>query len=73
MKIPAKVQNCVTHHEACPCREWKFKEAESALKVIRTWAGLLSTNPNDIFGSDYKKWMNQIANKAEEALQCLND
>jgi len=35
----SKANKCVTHHKACDCREYRYEQMESALRVIRTFAG----------------------------------
>ena len=37
-KPQKRVTNCTTHHEACPCREYRFEQMAQALRIIRTWA-----------------------------------
>jgi hypothetical protein len=38
MESEAKAKRCVTHHNACDCREYRMQEMEAALKVIAAWA-----------------------------------
>jgi len=38
MTTKKTAMRCTTHHSACDCREYRFQQMESALKVIRTWA-----------------------------------
>lgn len=33
-----RAEKCTTHSFACDCREYKYQQMESALKVIHTWA-----------------------------------
>ncbi|MDX9788921.1 MAG: hypothetical protein RBT11_19255 [Desulfobacterales bacterium] len=35
-----RAERCVTHHYACDCREYRYEQMESALKVISTWMDL---------------------------------
>jgi len=63
-KIPQKVKNCVTHHHACPCREYRYREMESALKVIHIWASFDESN---------NATMKLIAEKAAEGLGLDDD
>jgi hypothetical protein len=42
---PHKVERCTTHHYACNCREWMFKEMEMALRDIQK---LTSVDPKDV-------------------------
>lgn len=63
MKPPAKVTNCTTHHEACPCREYRCEQMAQALRLIRTWA--LCDDSNKTMRSVA---MTDIAHKAEEGL-----
>ena len=37
MTTKKQADRCVTHHFACDCREYRYEQMESALKVIRTW------------------------------------
>lgn len=56
-KPPQRVLRCTTHHYACECREYKFREMESALKIIHTWA---------------KCYNNQIETPEEAMLSIIN-
>lgn len=41
MEITKKLADkCTNHHHACDCREYRYQEMESALKVIHTWASV---------------------------------
>ena len=62
-KPPAKVNNCSTHHEACPCREYRYEQMAQALRIIRTWA--LCDDSNKTMRSVA---MTDIAHKAAEGL-----
>ncbi|MDX9776846.1 MAG: hypothetical protein RBT40_13005 [Petrimonas sp.] len=61
MKIPHRVQHCTTHHYACDCREWRYEQMESALKIIATWASVEVDNG--------KPEMQLYVNMAKEALE----
>ena len=63
MKPPAKVTNCTTHHEACPCREWRFEQMKQALLAIRELAEF--EYANDKYAGPA---LAHIANKAAEGL-----
>jgi hypothetical protein len=61
-KIPKKVANCTTHSYGCACREYRYKEMESALKVIYTWCTFDGGKIADI---------SDIAKMCKETLWCL--
>ena len=63
-KIPGKVRFCTSHHEACTCREYQFKEMESALKIISVWATMPDHGCPD---ADFE----MIRKRAMDALTCL--
>lgn len=56
-------KQCTTHHEACPCREYRFQQMAQALRIIRTWA--LCDDSNKTMRSVA---MTDIAHKAAEGL-----
>ena len=62
-KPPKRVLNCTRHFNGCQCREWRYKQMEQALKIIRTWA--LCDDSNKIMRSVA---MTDIAHKAAEGL-----
>lgn len=62
-----RAKKCVTHHHACDCREYKFNEMESALKVIATWASC-----SNMDRKPHAKQMLDIELKAMAALNALN-
>ena len=33
-----RAKQCITHHYACDCREYRYQQMEAALKTIHTWA-----------------------------------
>jgi len=70
MKIPAKVKQCTTHHKACPCREWRYEQMETALQVIHTWASVAVDSSMDYVAV---KEIKDIKKKAHKALHCLDE
>ena len=66
MVTKAKAEQCVTHHNACDCREYRMQEMETALKVIAAWAkywsgGIMSVETR-------KHCMKQIRDRAMQGL-----
>jgi len=62
MTTKSRANKCVTHHAACDCREYRYEQMESALKVIRTWAGFAKT-------CQFKeRWFDDIVAAADKAL-----
>jgi len=40
MTTKKQADKCTTHHHACNCREYRYQQMESAIKVIHTWASV---------------------------------
>lgn len=59
-----RAAKCVTHHQACDCREYRYQEMEATLRVILTWASFHYHKPiaND------KEVFRHINNAAAKAL-----
>ena len=60
----SKQRKCVTHFAGCDCRERKFAEMESALKIIGVWARSAVGKSSHAMHNELR----QIAIKCEEAL-----
>lgn len=58
-----RASKCVSHHFACDCREYRYRQMQDALVKIMIWADhdLLS-------GEDRNKAMRDIANACGAAL-----
>ena len=65
-----RADKCTTHHLACDCREYKFEQAESTLKIIQTWAKFWTEEQEY---ESPRKLLNDIANAAHKALHCLDE
>ena len=66
MVTKAKAEQCVTHHNACDCREYRMQEMDKALKVIAAWAGLWSDGVMSHETRKHCMW--QIRNRAMQGL-----
>ncbi|MCK4828813.1 hypothetical protein KA005_74500 [bacterium] len=68
MKIPIKVKNCTIHNRGCICREFKYEQMESALKIICIWSKHAVA-----FGHEHilRQELEYIEKKALKALNCL--
>jgi len=62
MITKSRANKCVTHHAACDCREYRYQQMESALKVIRTWASFAKTCHYPV------RWFDDIVSAADKAL-----
>lgn len=67
-RVPRRVLRCTTHHYACECREYKFKEMETALKIIHTWASCYDRNIETP-----EEAMLSIVNKCKAALSTTSE
>jgi len=61
-----RAEKCVTHYYGCDCREYRYQEMESALKVIHHGAYLLCAN------GPFNESLCDIVDTAKEALECLS-
>lgn len=43
-----RAARCITHHAACDCREYRYQEMETALKIISTWAATNCLIPAEV-------------------------
>ena len=34
----SKAEKCVTHHNACDCRQYRAEQIEQVLGIVQTWA-----------------------------------
>jgi len=71
-KTPTRVKRCITHHHACDCREWKYEQMESALKIIYFWARTELDTNKDLSQETIMNLCN-IADTAHIAVHCLDE
>ena len=74
--MPAKVKQCVTHHFACDCQQWRYEQLERALSIIRMWASDIShPEHQDHILEHYCRTINTIKDiegECADALGCLD-
>ena len=62
----AKAKRCITHHNACDCREYRMQEMEAALKDLAAWGKYWSDG--NMSAEVRKHCMKQIQNRAMQGL-----